>query len=180
MAWQSMRQCNTGIIWWSSRFFSLLNVEMWKVRVPVSNLQLLFEKSTFDTSVISHQCNVTMKSTATVHCDQKEVQQLLPSWWGQTFCCLSLFWNPKFVLKHSSLSLFRVQLYHSTEIKEFSTNCKVLRVWVIVSGPVGNHESPWVHKRRAKTIKQDPNYKFQGFSLSTRKLVTCILVCLIF
>ena len=43
---------------------------------------------------------------------ERGVQQLLTSQCQQPFRYLSQFWNPKFVLNQSSLSLFRVQLYH--------------------------------------------------------------------
>ena len=44
----------------------------------------------------------------------------------------------------------------------------VVRVFVIVTGLVGNPESSLVHRRSRKSINQSPNFKFLGLSLSTR------------
>ena len=52
---------------------------------------------------------------------------------------------------------------------------KVLRVWVIVIGPVGKSESSWVHKWSPKNKYKSPNYKFLGLSLSTTSLVMSII-----
>ena len=43
---------------------------------------------------------------------------------------------------------------------------------MIVSGPVGNPESSWVHKRSPKTINPRPNHKFLGLSIC-RPLSRC-------
>ena len=52
-------------------------------------------------------------------------------------------------------------------VQEEHYHRKVLRVWVIVSGPVGIPKSSWVNKRSPKTINLSPNYKFLGLFLST-------------
>ena len=54
------------------------------------------------------------------------------------------------------------------QIEHYQKN--VLRVIVIVSGPVGNPESSLVHRRSQKSIHQSLNSKFMGFSLSSQSL----------
>ena len=51
------------------------------------------------------------------------------------------------------------------QIEHYQRN--VLRVFVIVSGPVGNPESSSVNRRSPKSINKSPNSKFLGLSLST-------------